>query len=308
MFSYNKNDFSISTPTAVALGCFDGVHIGHRAVIREAVTIAGQRGIQSAVWCFESPPKNYFVKDSAPLITPPEEKISLISEIGVDVVVCVPFDMDIGGLTPEEFFYGILINKMNAAHIVCGSNYTFGKNGSGNAEYLSELCRKNGVGFTSLGHICADGISVSASAIREMIKKGDLSEVELLLGRKYSISGTVINGNHLGRTLGFPTANIELKRGCVVPKNGVYLTKVYVNGAEHFGITNVGRHPTVLAEALLAETFLFDFNSDIYGKELKLEFIEFMRKEKTFESLDTLTLQVNADIDKAKRLIQKKYS
>jgi riboflavin kinase/FMN adenylyltransferase len=308
MFSYNKNDFSLNAPTAVALGCFDGVHIGHRAVISEAVTIAKQRGIQSAVWCFESPPKNYFLKDSAPLITPPDEKISLISDLGVDVVVCVPFDMDIGGLTPEEFFYEILINKMKAAHIVCGSNYTFGKNGSGNAEYLSELCQKNGIGFTSLGHICADGISVSASAIREMIKKGDLSEVELLLGRNYSISGTVINGNHLGRTLGFPTANIEIKRGCVVPKNGVYLTKVYVDGVERFGITNVGRHPTVLAENLLAETFLFDFDSDIYGKELKLEFIEFMRKEKTFDSLDSLTLQVSSDIEKAKLLIEKKYS
>ena len=307
MFSYNNNDFVLSAPTAVALGCFDGVHIGHRAVIREAVTIATQRGLWSAVWCFEAPPKNFFIKDSAPLITTPSEKISLISELGVDIAVCVPFDTNIGKLSPDEFFCEILLKKIKAVHIVCGSNYTFGKNGVGNADYLAELCKKHGIGFTSLGHICVDGVSVSASAIRDMIKKGDVTGASLLLGRPYSISGTVIDGNHLGRTLGFPTANLALRDGCVVPKNGVYLTKAYIDGVERFGITNVGKHPTVPSENILAETYLFDFNDDIYGKEIKLEFVEFIRKEKTFDSLKSLTLQVESDIEKSKHLVEKKY-
>lgn len=308
MISYTNNGFALSAPTAVALGCFDGVHIGHRAVISETVNIAKQSGIQSAVWCFEAPPKNFFIKNSAPLITTPSEKIALISELGVDVAVCVPFDTDIGSLTPDEFFFEILIKRMHTAHVVCGSNYTFGKNGIGNAEYLSELCQKNGIGFTSIGHICVDGISVSASAIREMVKRGNITDASLLLGRPYSISGTVIDGNHLGRTLGFPTANLALRDGCVVPKNGVYLTKAYIDGVERFGITNVGKHPTVPTENILAETYVFDFDSDIYGKKLRLEFLEFIRNEKTFASLKELSAQVQLDIEKAKKLVEKKYS
>ena len=308
MISYTNNGFALSAPTAVALGCFDGVHIGHRAVISETVNIAKQSGVQSAVWCFEAPPKNFFIKNSAPLITTPSEKIALISELGVDVAVCVPFDTDIGSLTPDEFFFEILIKRMHTVHVVCGSNYTFGKNGIGNAEYLSELCQKNGIGFTSIGHICVDGISVSASAIREMIKRGNITDASLLLGRPYSISGTVIDGKHLGRTLGFPTANLALRDGCVVPKNGVYLTKAYIDGVERFGITNVGKHPTVPTENILAETYVFDFDSDIYGKKLRLEFLEFIRNEKTFASLKELSAQVQLDIEKAKKLVEKKYS
>ena len=253
-------------------------------------------------------PKNFFINNSAPLITTPEEKIKLISELSVDITVCLPFNTDIGAMSPDEFFEKILLSQMRAAHIVCGSNYTFGKNGAGNTEYLSELCKKNGVGFTAVSHVCADGISVSASAIRELLKKGDVKESALLLGRRYSISGKVIDGRHLGRTLGFPTANIKLKNGAVVPKNGVYLTKTYIGGAEYFGITNVGKHPTVPCDDILAETYIFDFNSDIYGKEIKLEFVEFIRKEKTFDTLMALTDQVNADIKKARLLAEKIYS
>ena len=178
----------------------------------------------------------------------------------------------------------------------------------GNAEYLAELCKKHGIGFTSLGHICADGISVSASVIREMIQHGDVQSASILLGRYHYISGKVISGNRIGRTLGFPTANIEISQERVVPKNGVYLTKAYTEASEHFGITNVGRHPTVLVDKTLAETFLFNFDHDIYSKKIKLEFLEFIRKEKTFDSLEALTLQVETDIDKVTRLIEKKYS
>lgn len=308
MIYYTNNDFSLDAKTVVALGCFDGVHTGHRAVISKAVEIAKQRSFKSAVWCFDAPPKNFFLPNSAPVITSADEKMRLISELGVDITACVPFDMSIGSLSPENFFCEILINKMRAAHIVCGYNYTFGKNGAGSTSLLSKLCAERNVGFTALTPVYSDDMPISASAIREALAIGDTKTAERLLGRPFSLSGKVDNGNHLGRTLGFPTANIAAKDGAALPKNGVYLTRATFDGTVRYGITNVGRHPTVLVEKPLAETYLFDFDGDLYNKEIRLEFLDFIRPEETFSSLDELKNQVSSDVNKAMQIIEKNYS
>ncbi len=308
MISYTNNDFSLSSPTVVALGCFDGVHTGHRAVISQAVELAKRLSLKSAVWCFDAPPKNFFLPNSAPVITAADEKLRLISELGVDVAVCVPFDMSIGSLSPEDFFGEILISKMRAAHVVCGFNYTFGKNGAGSTSLLARLCAERNVGFTALPPVYSDDMPISASAIREAISKGDTEAAARLLGRPFSLSGSVDNGNHLGRTLGFPTANIAIKDGAALPKNGVYLTRATFDGTARYGITNVGRHPTVLVKKPLAETYLFDFDGDLYGKEIRLEFLDFIRPEKKFASLDELKDQVSSDANKAMLIIEKNYS
>ena len=307
MIFHNTHEFKISSPTAVALGCFDGVHLGHKAVISEAIASAKHLSVLSAVWCFEEPPKNFFFPNSARVITTVAQKAELISELGVDVTVCVPFDNAIASLSPEEFFERILVEKMNAAHVVCGANFRFGKNGIGDTKTLSKLCKEHGIGFSVQSHVCADGMPVSSSAIREALMSGDIKTASALLGRPYSISGKVINGNRLGRTLGFPTANIAIEDGGALLKNGVYVTRALVDGEAHYGITNVGKHPTVSPNILLAETNLFDFCDDIYGKDIKIEFLEFIRPEVKFGSLDELSAQVQKDIETAKSFIAKKY-
>lgn len=304
---YQTNDFFADSPSVVALGCFDGVHIGHAAVIREAVLGAKLMGVKSAVWCFEEPPRNFFAKNSTPVLTAPDQKRALIESLGVDILVCVRFDTEIGSLSPSDFFEEIIIKRMRAAGVVCGFNYSFGKGGSGNTELLSELCKKNGIGFTCLPPVLLDGTAVSSSAIRTAISDGDMKKATVLLGRHYSITSTVIDGNHIGRKLGFPTANISLDGAALTLKRGVYVTRTSFDGKSYFGITNVGTHPTVSPDDILAETNLFDFSGDLYTKTIKLEFIDFLREERKFPSLDDLSTQVRCDIEKARTFIYENY-
>lgn len=308
MISYKTNDFESPAPSVVALGCFDGVHIGHSAVISKAVSIAKERSLMSAVWCFDSPPKNFFDPSSAPVLTTPNEKRKLIEALGVELLVCVPFDLNIGALSPEEFFNEILVKRLHAKHIVCGFNYSFGKNGKGDTKLLAKLCSEIGIDFTALPPILRNGETISSSAIRAMLSIGNTEDAAKLLGRKYSITSKVINGNHLGRTLGFPTANIALNSEELLLKKGVYVVRALCEYGAFFGITNVGTHPTVFPNLLLAETNLFDFSGDLYEKKIKIEFLEFVRPERTFESIDELSAQVSNDIELAKKIIMKKYS
>ena len=294
-------------PSVVALGCFDGVHLGHRAVITKAVRWAKELGLFCTVFAFESSPKNYFAPNSVPQLTDRRAKIALLEELGVDTVVCIPFDKSIATTSAEDFFQSILCNLLCAKHIVCGYNYSFGAKGLGNTSLLASLCEGAGVGLSVLPPITIDGSTVSASTIRTALEEGRLDDAYLLLGRFFSIRSVVVDGQHLGRRLGFPTLNQILSSAVVVPKHGVYFSRVSIEGVDrqYFGITNIGIRPTVGSEFVGAETHLFDFSGDLYGKEVTVELLAFLRAEQKFTSVEELSAQVHRDIERAKEMAKK---
>lgn len=288
--------------SSVALGCFDGVHIGHAKIISEAVSEAKKKGLCSVVWSFEAPPKSLLKKEFTPLITPLCEKKRLIRALGADYLVSVPFTEKIASLSPRDFFEKILIEKLNAAHIVCGYNYRFGKGGSGDVKLLASLCEEYGLSITTVNEVRVNGKTVSSSAIRACLSEGRLKDAEELLGRKYSIRARVSDGQHLGRSLGFPTVNQELNEAEAPLRKGVYLTRTKIDGKIKYGVTNVGNRPTVTENSPICETHILDFNGSLYGKILRIEFLEFIRDERKFSSLDDLKAQIEADAKTARSL------
>ena len=294
--------------SAVALGCFDGVHIGHAQIIKSTVEEAKKSNLCSIVWSFQSPPKNLFFENDSQkhaLIIPFSEKRKLIKALGADILISTKFNEKIASLTPEEFFENILVKCLRAKHVFCGFNYRFGKGGKGDVKLLYELCKKNGIKLSVADEIKIDGISVSSSAIRAYLSVGDIENAKKMLGHPYSIKDKIKDGQHLGRKLGFPTVNQNVPNDSYPLKNGVYLTKAKFSGKIKYGITNIGMRPTVKGKERVAETNIFDFDGTLYGKYVTVEFVKFIRAEKVFDSLEALTDQVNKDIQAAKALIGK---
>ncbi len=301
------SDFSTPSPspTVVALGCFDGVHLGHGAVLAMAVELADRHGLASAVLSFQEPPKNYFSPGSVSLLTTAEEKAAEIEACGIDLLWHVPFDAKISSVSPEDFFFEILLNCLHARHVVCGFNYTFGACARGNVELLETLCEENGIGLTVLPPVVTGDMEVSSSAIRKTITEGRMEDAAAALGRPYSLRASVIDGQKLARRLGFPTVNQIFPDLLTVPRHGVYVSRIQIVGNDSpcFGISNVGTRPTVKGSLLCAETHLFDFDGDLYGREIRVEFLHFLRDEKKFDSLEALTEQIEKDILQAKNKI-----
>lgn len=301
IYSSIQTSFS---PCVIALGCFDGVHLGHAAVIGAAKEIADSEKLPLAVWSFQEPPKNFFVPNSVLLLTDKNEKADAMRALGVDTLFSIPFDRNVAESSPEDFVR-VLIEQLGARHLVCGFNFTFGKGGTGNAETLSKLCRELSVGVTLVPAYLDEGDAVSSSRIRKALEDGDVERAARWLGHPYSLSAPVVEGQRLGRTLGFPTINQCFAPNQAVPRHGVYTVRASVDGKTYFGIANVGTRPTVGSTLLCCETNLFDFSGDLYGKTVRVEFLSFLRSEKRFESLDALTAQVQQDIQRAKETFKK---
>ena len=306
MTTHTSIDYISDSKTVIALGCFDGVHAGHRKVISTAVEIAKELSVSSAVWTFDRSPKNYFSPHSVPTITDFEEKRVLVEALSVDKFICVPFGPDIFEITPVDFFEKILLGRLSARHLVCGFNYTFGKKSQGDIKLLSELCCKAGIGLTVIDAVSIDGIQISSSAIRNALAEGNVELAAKMLGRPYILDSEVFSNQHLASKLGFPTANQMFKHNKLVPKKGVYVTRILIDGEAKYGITNVGIRPTVSDNTLCAETHIFDFSDNLYDKKLHIEFLSFLREEQRFGSVEALSRQVHEDIEKAKDYIQKK--
>ena len=292
----------INGDSAVALGCFDGVHIGHSKIISETVKVARELSLTSAVWSFQAPPKsvlNEELSSASSVLTPKNEKRALIRKLDVDVLICVPFDLKIAKLSPREFFVDILLKRLNAKHIFCGFNYRFGYRGSGDVSLLRSLCNEFSVSLTVFDEITVGGKTVSSSAIRAFLASGEIERAQEMLGRPFSIRGIVKDGQHLGRTLGFPTVNQELPKDKATVKNGVYLTRVRLGRTTKFGVTNIGMRPTVEGKELVCETHILNYSGNLYGKCLTVEFLKFIRPERKFNSLDELSAQVHLDMRSA---------
>ncbi|MCR8745106.1 bifunctional riboflavin kinase/FAD synthetase [Romboutsia lituseburensis] len=289
------NEINNKNKSVITIGNFDGLHKGHRVLIKETVDYAKKNNIQSVVFTFENHPANYFVPNSIKNIISEKQKLSILKDMGVDMVISIPFDDYMTQITPNEFVRNILVDKLNIDKLVIGHDFTFARNKEGNTESLQLLSREYKFKLQIVSPIRINGIRVSSTKIRSLISEGSLDKVRQYLGYNYQLEGRVIHSKKLGRTIGFPTANLENDNNMVIPKNGIYATKVYIEDKVYFGATNVGYNPTVNGKSLSIETNILEFDEDIYGKNIKVEFLERIRDEKKFSSLEELKNQLGKD-------------
>ena len=287
--------------TVVAVGNFDGIHVGHQELIRRTVKSAKISGIKSAVFTFNNHPKNVLAgKRVIKNIMYPEEKITMLKKMGIDYVFSIDFDYQISHTPAEQFITDILIDKFKMKEMYCGFNYNFGYKAEGDTDLLVKMGQKHGFGIHVMDPVRVDGQVVSSSLIRSLINEGNVDEARIMLGRNYAIGGEVVRGNMIGRTIGFPTSNILIDETMVTPSNGVYITKCNYNMVQYPGITNVGIKPTIGDNKRVIETHIFDFNKDIYGRMIKVEFVKKIRDEMKFPSVDALAEQIQNDCQTAR--------
>lgn len=291
-------DLTASRGSSVALGFFDGVHLGHQAVIRAAAEDAAQNGCSTAVFTFQLP-LNSTMKGGR--LQSEAEKHRVMAQLGVEQYMEPPFE-DVCGFGPEEFVEKILHRGFKARAVFCGDNFTFGKKAVGNVEMLRELCAPLGIRVQVVPMATYEGQLVSSTRIRAALAGGDIPAVNAMLGRPYRIDFAVRHGKGLGRTLGFPTINQIYPTGFAEPKYGIYITRVKVNGQWYAGATGFGTRPTVntTGQGATCETFIPDFSGQLYGEEPELEFYEYIAPSRKFDTLEELTACVNDAAAKAK--------
>jgi riboflavin kinase/FMN adenylyltransferase len=284
--------------TAVALGMFDGLHIGHMALIEKVKELAKEHNWLSAVYSFHNHPYTVLNPAQAPaqLLTP-EEKLRCFSHTQIDYLLWVPFSFQLSGEDPEDFIKG-MVERYDIAAIVAGFNYKFGSGSSGDADMIRKICKQCGVEAYIIEPVCFKGLPVSSTRIRRCLAEGELEDANAMLGRPYSVCGKIVRGKQLGRTIGFPTANIEAPVK-TLPRFGVYATEASIYGKKHHAITNIGKNPTVSDQEgkVFIETSINNYDQDIYGSTLKIEFRKFLREEKKFGSVEDLKQQITKDID-----------
>lgn len=267
--------------TAVALGAFDGLHIGHRAVIRPAV----ESGLRSVVFTFRDNPAA-LLGGRVRYLTTVEERLRILESWGVDTVIMPDFS-EMAGLSAEAFLE-LLFADLSAKELFCGADFTFGCGAAGNTETLYAACKARDAALHVIPAVTRNGERVSATRIRNALERGDAEEAAALLGRPFGFELEVVHGNRLGRTIGIPTVNQPLPADFVLPRFGVYASAVQIGETEYFGVTNVGVKPTVGSDRVLAETWIPDFSGDLYGRTLRLELLGFIRDERKFASLEEL--------------------
>ncbi|EQK47344.1 bifunctional riboflavin kinase/FAD synthetase [Paraclostridium bifermentans] len=289
--------------TVVTIGNFDGIHKGHIKLIKEAVKEAKTKNYKSVVFTFENHPMRYFRADSIKHIITNEEKVKIFKDLGVDIVFMIPFDEYMTKISATDFVKTILHEKLKCKMVIVGHDFTFARNKEGNASLLESLGKKYNMKVKVIEPIKIKGRRVSSSYIRNLINDGNVSEIKDFLGRNYFLEGEVIHARKIGRTIGFPTANLKAEDKLIIPKNGIYAVKVYIKNKVYYGATNIGYNPTVNGKALSIETNIIDFDEEIYGEIIKVEFLDRIRDEKKFNSLDELKSQLRKDVN----FVYKKY-
>jgi riboflavin kinase/FMN adenylyltransferase len=286
-----------------AIGNFDGVHLGHRAILKAAIERARAAGGTAFALTFDPLPAKLLAPARAPrLILTPDDKLELLRRSGIDGVIVLNFTLDLSMLSPRDFVRDYLIGKIGVREVVVGHSVSFGHNRVGNAAVMVELGRELGFDTTVVGPVKIDGIEVSSTKVREAIAGADLRGAARLLGRYHFLSGSVMHGRERGRTIGFPTANLASETECI-PPDGVYATRVVLDDGAYGSITNIGMRPTFTESARSIEAHIFDFSRDIYGKQIKLELIERIRTERKFDNADALKAQIALDLSKAREIL-----
>lgn len=293
------NEVSEINNLALALGCFDGVHIGHKAVISSAVNYAREMGTKSAVITFSKNPLELFSSQEFKYIVTKDDRREHIEDLGVDYLFELNFTREMSKLSGQEYLENILIKNFKPISISTGFNHTFGANKSGNAKLLRDMQLKFHYKYFNIPAQKIDNEIVSSTLIKQLIIDGNIKRINTLLGYNYSISGKVIAGSQIGRKIGFPTANIEYPPKLITLPYGVYSTIVTIEGNNYPSITNFGRKPTICENCTpIVEVHILNFDKNIYNKNIKLSFIKKIRDEIKFNSIDELTLQIKRDITK----------
>ena len=283
----------------IALGFFDAVHLGHQKVIGECVRIAKEKNLQSMVFTFSDNPATFFGKDEKLICSYPE-RLDRISMLGADIVLRAPCDKNFFSMSPSEFL--MRLKELNVVDIVCGFDYTFGEKGRGNVDTLNDFCDKNGIYLKVISKIESFGDKISSTNIRKYIERGEIEKANFLLGRNYCLSGVVIKGRGDGKKSLFPTINIDYPENKQIPKLGVYVTKTTIDGKEYSCVTNVGAHPTFNDYRENVETYVIDFDGDLYGKNICIEFVKKLRDITKFKSTDALKRQIEKDVKVAREI------
>lgn len=309
VYDLRKGEFCSlpDTDFVLALGNFDGVHAAHQSLLLRAVRVARQRGLCSAAWCFD-PPSSTVLQPSLKQLCTQKEKMSLLSACGLDFVFLADFTT-LRHLSPSEFIRDVLQRQARAVRVVCGFHFHFGKGGVGDASMLQSF----------FGHDCVDVIPpvcvpmygqstvISASGVRAALSLGNVQDAARILGRPYALTAPVAHGKALGRTLGFPTVNQNVPAEKMMPKQGIYATRVRIGREIYFGVTNVGIRPTVDTgePTINCETHILDFDCDLYAQTVTVEFMHRLRDEQRFDSLDALRSAISQDVKKAKAYFKK---
>ncbi|WP_417760142.1 bifunctional riboflavin kinase/FAD synthetase [Shewanella sp.] len=290
----------------LTIGNFDGVHRGHAEVVGNLVKRAHHLGLPAMAMTFEPQPQELFCGDNAPArLSLLADKLRLLEELGIERVLCVNFNQRFASMQPEAFIAELLVKQLGVKYLVVGDDFRFGQQRRGTFEMLCKAGEQYGFAVVSTQSFLVGDQRVSSTMVREALAKGNLELARRLLGHAYVMSGRVAHGEKIGRTIGFPTANIALKRK-VVPIKGVFAVRLWWDGSDVYdGVANIGYRPTVQGQTCQLEVNLFDFNDDLYGKKVAVELVAKIRDEKPFQSLDALKQQINYDVDKAKALLSK---
>ncbi len=291
--------------SALTIGNFDGVHAGHQQLIQQVKKRARRMGLSSIVVTFDPHPLRVLVgKKTPPFITLTQHKLELMQEMGVDFILCMPFNKDIASMEPEDFVCQLLVQKLKLRELIVGYDYVFGKNRRGNFQLLQQLGQKYGFSVDQFMPVMVDGAIVSSTRIRDMVESGRVWEARPLLGRFYSVEGRVTTGRQRGGSLlGFPTANILLQDE-LFPSTGVYAVWAEISGNIHAAVANIGYNPTFGNDYLSVEVHIFDFCQDVYNRNVKVHFVQRLRSEKKFAGVEELKSQITLDCKLARDILK----
>ena len=289
--------------TIYALGFFDGVHIGHRALLKECRRLAEEAGCKAAAVTFSSHPDTLVLGKTPKLINTIEDRVRLLKEAGMDDVVVLPFDKKMQS-SPWQEFLALLRERYGAAGLVCGHDFRFGNRGEGNSVLLRDYCRENRMPCAVVPEQKLEGITVSSTHIRTLLEAGQMEAAAMFLGHTHILTGCVVSGRKLGRTLGIPTANLTIPDQVAELPFGVYACKARAAGKEYLAVTNIGNRPTVGGHRITVEPWLLDFDGDLYGQALTLSFCRFLRPEVKFPSLDALKAEILKNAEDCRKFFE----
>lgn len=294
---HGTTEFEIEGKSAVAIGKFDGIHLGHQKLL-QCILEQKKQGLKAVIFTFDPPPAVLFGAAQDKELMTREEKRAAFEVMGVDVLIEFPLTFETAAILPEVFITQLLCQQMHAAYIVAGTDVSFGAKGAGNAKLLKEMAKDCGYEIQIIDKVCHNGKVVSSTYVREEVMKGCMEEAQKLLGTPYEIWGCVVHGNRFGRTMGMPTVNLMPPVNKLLPPNGVYYSQVYLEGRRYAGITNVGYKPTVSNEQQMGvETYIYDFDKEIYGAQIGVALLAYKRSEQRFKDADELKTQMTKDIE-----------
>ena len=303
IFRNSTKDLVNARGGVFALGNFDGVHLGHKEIISKAISIGKKNNIPSGVLIFQPHPRKFFrPNDKNFIISDIKTRSYLLENCGLDFLGILDFDKKMSNLTPYEFVDNVINNAIDVSHLIVGYNFKFGKDRSGDVQALTDICKKLKIDLSIIDKVEGDNYIFSSSSVRDCLRKADLKGAKKIIGDYWTVKGEVIKGDQRGRQIGFPTANISME-GWIEPLFGVYAVKVSIDGLLYKGVANLGIRPTFGQSSPLLEVHLFDYSGDLYGNDIVISFIDFIREEKKFDGIEALKKQIEIDSTKAIELI-----